>query len=121
MNSPEQDYITFRDALLIAIADEQEPPGLGAVILQDVVNRNDVAHQPTWLQTVGADYERLGYGKIIFDGHDRFLINGAGLEAATLVRRQLAPKSLGKRISEVPRSDWIAIGAFIVSLVALLK
>ncbi|QBM74914.1 hypothetical protein E2E30_03415 [Sphingomonas sp. AAP5] len=117
----DHDYITFREALLIAVADEQEPPGLGAVQLEQVAERHAITYQATWMQMVGPDFERLQYGKMIFDGETRFLIRGAGVEAATLFRRERAPKTIASRIAAVSRSDWIAVCAAIISLIALLK
>jgi hypothetical protein len=117
-----QDYRDFREEVLIAIADEQEPPGLGEVDLFDLCRRRQIPFQETWVHLLPRDLEDLGYGS----DHStmsarRFLINGAGLAAAAEAREVRRPKSAWDKVRSVPRSDWIALGAFIVSVIALLK
>ena len=118
----DHDYLTFRENLLVAMADEQEPPSWGELDLFELCERKRIRAQETWLHLVGRDLEELGYGRDRSTMKNRrFLINGAGIAAATEIRRARRPKSIRERVAEFTRSDWIALGAFVVSLVALFK
>jgi hypothetical protein len=77
---------------------------------------------PTWKETVISDLVAKGYGKDWTTLKTRgFLIGGLGLEQAERIRESRRPKSLLERIRSVPRSDWIALGALLVSLIALFR
>ena len=122
MRIEDTDYIAFRDSVIVALADDQEPPGLGDLDLKDLCARHQIGFHDTWLMTVGADMEQLGWGTDTSTlKQRRFLINGAGLARATEVRRARKPVRLRDRIRNVPRSDWIALSALIVSAIALFK
>ena len=113
----ERDYLTFRDEIIFAIADEQEPPGLAEIDLFSLVQRRKIHHMETWVHLVGKDLERLGYGSDRSTMKNRrFLINGAGLEAATLLRRSKRPQSLGARAADLNWSMW----SVVVAALALL-
>ena len=115
-------YPSFRDSVIVAIADEQDPPGLGQVNLHDLCNRHALACTPTWIEVVGGDMDKLGWGRDVSTLKERkFLINGAGLARAAEVREARKPESVSSKIKRIPRSDWIAIGALVVSLIAVFK
>jgi hypothetical protein len=116
------DYITFRDSVIVALADDQEPPGLGYLDIEDLCKRHGIFAHETWISTVGHDMQSLGWGKADSDLEEhRFLINGGGLARAAEVRQTRKPVSFFDRVRSVPRSDWIAILAFVVSVIALFK
>ena len=118
----EQDYITFRDSVIVALADEQEPPGLGAIELSELCKRHGIPFHDTWIQTVGADMAQLGWGTDRSTLKGRlFQINGSGLARASEVRKARMPLSLHGRIATVTRSEWISMLALLVSAIALFK
>jgi len=81
-------YLEFADKLLVAVADEQEPPGLFPVDLEQLARRHGLSAYPTWLKLVGSDFQGRGLGKVIGDGPGyKFLLNGIGLNTANKVRR----------------------------------
>lgn len=51
----------------------------------------------------------------------RFTMSAEGRRHARELEERFRPRTLRDRIGSVPRSDWIAIGALVVSLIALLK
>ena len=51
----------------------------------------------------------------------RFELNSEGVRKAKEYQELIRPKSLKDRFASVNRSDWIALGAFLVSLIALFK
>lgn len=72
--------------------------------------------------TVSRDMETLGWGKDRSTLKQKsFLINGSGLARAAEIRRARKPVSIVSRVKAVPRSDWIAFLALIVSSIALFK
>ena len=54
-------------------------------------------------------------------GEREFLIDFRGVEFARRVKEQRRPKSMFEKLGQWSRSDWIALGAFIISLFALFK
>ncbi len=51
----------------------------------------------------------------------RFTLNAEGRRHARSLEEKLRPKTLIDKLNSFSRSDWIAIGAFLVSLIALFK
>jgi hypothetical protein len=122
LSQGEQDYLSFRDSVIVALADAQEPPGLGDLEIQDVCSRHSIWTCDTWLMTVGKDMEQLGWGKDTSTMKSRrFLISGAGLARAAEVRKLRQSATFVERCKAVIRKDWIAILALIVSALALLR
>ncbi len=54
-------------------------------------------------------------------GEREFVINESGLARAYEVMELRRPKSIREKLLTVSRSDWIAIAAFVVSVIALFK
>ena len=54
-------------------------------------------------------------------GEREFSIDFRGVEFARRVSEDRRPKSISEKLSQWNRSDWIAFGAFIISIVALVK
>jgi hypothetical protein len=117
------DFAKYIDDMVLALADGQSGTNLVAIDLNVIHHRDFPDTPPTWLQLAAPELTRLGYGDLAWDaGNSRaFLINGAGVIRAAQIREDRRSKSIWEKIKSVPRSDWIAIGAFIVSLIALLK
>jgi hypothetical protein len=103
VNDQGGDYIAFRDSVIVALADDQVPPGLGDLELTDLCRRHGIAFSETWITTVGADMEVLGWGRDRSTLKERrFLINGAGLARAAEVRKARKPVTVRERVRKVP-------------------
>jgi hypothetical protein len=86
-SSEDGGYLEFADKLLVAVADEQEPPGLCPVDLEQLARRHGLSAYPTWLKLVGSDLQGRGLGKTIGAGPGyKFLLNGMGLNTANKIR-----------------------------------
>jgi hypothetical protein len=110
----ERDYLIFRDDILVAIADDQEPPGLVEVDLFEVCQRRNIRFIESWVHLVGKDLEELGFGKDKSTlKNRRFLLNGAGLAKATEIRRARKPKPVLKRVNE---ANWTMWGVVVAAL-----
>ena len=78
---------------------------------------------PTWLEMAPRSMAERGWG---IDGatqgrQGNFWIEGKGLAQAQHLREKYRTKGLKDFFAAFTRSDWISIGAFIVSLFALAK
>ena len=125
-------YLEFADNILVAIADEQEPPGLYPIDIEEVAKRNKIPGHATWLKLVGSDLQGRGLGKVVGEGPGyKFLLNGVGLNTANQVRGNTSwafypssPTSLSSDAdvaAEAP--DWGKRGAILTGvgiLVAIL-
>ncbi len=114
-------YENFCDDMIVAIADAQTGPNLSAVNVDEIYVDKFPECPPTWLQTIIGELVRLGYGSDKSQNERLFLINGAGVRAAEKVRENSKPKTLLARLNSIQRSEWVAIGALIVSCIALFK
>ena len=115
-------YSNFCDDFLLFAADLQTGSQRTAADLHWFMQHKRPDAPPTWAETIVPDLVRQGYGKDWGNLKQRaFMIDGPGLARAEALREQRRPKSVLERLGKVPRSDWIALGAFIVSLVALFK
>ncbi len=86
-SSEDGGYLNFADRILIAIADEQEPPGLSPVGLEEIAKRRGIKAQATWLKLVGSDLQGRGLGRTVGSGPGyKFLLNGVGLNTANKLR-----------------------------------
>ena len=110
----EQDYLWFRDELLVAVADEQEPPGLVEVDLFEIARAKGIRFQESWIHVVGKDWEKLGLGQDRSTlKNRRFLMNGPGLARASEIRRERRPKTIGQRIHG---ANWTMWGVIVAAL-----
>jgi hypothetical protein len=117
-----QDYLDFRDAVLVHLVNDIEPPGIPRVQLSQIATEHGLAFPPSWILALARDYEQSGWGTVhLLNQVEYFEINGAGIARATELRRAQRRKGPLEYIRSVPRSDWIAAGAFIVSIFALFK
>lgn len=114
-------FTSYLDAMLVIIADQQNdqttPVNLISLHLIKFIKC-----PATWAQLAGPEMERRGWGRMHHSFYpEGFLINGAGLAHAHDVRTKLNTSPLMRFFSGFTRSDWIAIGAFAVSVIALIK
>lgn len=117
-----EDYQTYLDDLLVAVADQQSGSEIQSVNLQIIHDKQFRNCPPTWLDTAATEMLRCGYGVDWQDSANRsFRINGAGLKHAQFIRNNRKTKTFFDHVRAIPRSDWIAFVALIVSAIALFK
>ena len=115
-------YIRHIDDVLLAVADRQTGPNLLPVNMDELNHEMFADRPPTWVQTIIAELERRGYGKDFGTMNSRvFMVNGAGLARAAEIRGERSPRNFTAMLKSVTRSDWIAFGAFVVSVIAMFK
>jgi len=74
------------------------------------------------LTDIGRQWQKAGLGTMIEQSdHGRRSVHFSLNDQAVMAVRQMDEQSILGRIKSVNRSDWIAIGAFIVSVIALFK
>ena len=121
MRDQDGDYVAFRDSVIVALADDQEPPGLGTVELSDLCKRHGITFYDSWIMTVGTDIEALGWGTDQSTLKQRlFLINGSGLARAAEIRRERAPKTVIQKLTGDTSQKLINVLNFGVALLALV-
>ncbi|MXO71716.1 hypothetical protein [Alteraurantiacibacter buctensis] len=97
------DYQHFRDTLIVAIADAQSDERVRPVVLYTLCKSLGLAEHHSWINSLPADLESLGYGKNCSTLSDpKFLINGAGLSRAVEIRKARRPLTIRERISSLP-------------------
>ena len=111
----------YLERMLIEIAATQKHKIMPAE-LREIHHEKFAGSPESWLELAIHEMELRGWGK---DGRkvgrSDFFIEGAGLAEVEGFREKYRPKTLFEGLLSMPRSDWIAIGAFVVSVVALLK
>jgi hypothetical protein len=74
------------------------------------------------LTEIGRQWQKAGLGILIEQSeHGRRSVHFSLNDQAIMVVRKLDEQSIFGRLKSVNRSDWIAIGALIVSVIALFK
>jgi len=115
-----ENYTQFCDDFLVAVADEQEPPGLAAIIVSDVCERAGIDAQESWILLVAGDLNRDGFGSTYDTWDDGyFLINGSGLRRADEIRAS-KNRNLVTRFDGANWQKWgaiIAAAALIVYII----
>ncbi|MFW2852601.1 hypothetical protein ACM61V_11830 [Sphingomonas sp. TX0543] len=115
-------YSRYVDDVLLAVADKQIGPNLLPVNV-DELHHELFSDRPTeWVQAIIGDLEGRGYGKDRDIQNSRvFLINGKGLARVAEIREERRPRNILDYLRGFSRSDWIALAAFVVSVIALIK
>jgi hypothetical protein len=71
---------------------------------------------------IGRQWQKAGLGRMIEQSdHGRRSVHFSLNDHAVMAVRQMDERSILGRLKSVNRSDWIAVGAFIVSVIALFK
>ncbi len=122
MKPPKDSYADFCDQFLVACAENQNSDEIEPIEVEAFCAKHFPKAAPTWVQSVTRTLVEMNLGDdwSTHDGHT-FVINGHGILMADKIRHNQRPKSIIDKIRSVPRSDWIALGAFVVSLIALFK
>jgi hypothetical protein len=76
-----------------------------------------------WRTEIAVKLAKDGLGSSRNNGESdqEFFINSDGLIRAKEIEKSKAPKSFFDKVRDIPRSDWISIGAFLVSIIALFN
>ena len=123
--SADYDYLSFRDDILIGVADLQEPPGLFAVEIGRLVEQLGIAAQPSWIMLVAKDLADQGFGRdqSTLKSHT-FLLNGKGLARATELRRERQASGPLETSASIDWTKWgtilAGVGIAVTILVALI-
>ncbi|MBU1252800.1 MAG: hypothetical protein KKE69_00200 [Alphaproteobacteria bacterium] len=119
MDTGFDDYL---DNLILEIADRQT----GSEVVPTNILTIHVLKFPecpqSWAHLAASEMEARGWGKNWSTlGERAFMMNGGGASRAQHIRASRRKKSLREKVASVPRSDWVAIGALLVSALALFK
>lgn len=114
-------YQQFADKLLLGILRNEDNGIRNGSDLELVCKANNLPFDDSWLtKFINESNNHLGSGA----GWDRtysFELNAQGRARAELIRQDIESRTLRGRFKSISRSDWIALGAFVVSLFALFK
>ena len=116
---------TLLENLVLLAASKQSGTDVTPIRLCAEIRRE----QPAWPvvffdQTINdLDSRALGQIRAPQDdpGEREFFIDYRGVQLARQIQERRRPKSLIERARLVPRSDWIALGALVISVIALFK
>ena len=116
---------TLLENLVLLAASKQSGTDVTPIRLCAEIRRE----QPAWPvvffdQTINdLDSRALGQIRAPQDdpGEREFFIDYRGVQFARQIQERRRPKSLIERARLVPRSDWIALGALVISVIALFK
>ena len=112
-------FLEFQERLLIGLLEDEEKRGEhGSDMLQVCVD-NNLPLNEDWLVRFINENRIRGSGTVIEDYYG-FSLNVNGLSAAQKYRTDRAPKTLWQKIKSIPRSDWIATGALLISLITAI-
>ncbi|CAA9510844.1 MAG: hypothetical protein AVDCRST_MAG62-515 [uncultured Sphingomonas sp.] len=110
----------FSDAIMVGILNDEERSSGDQSDLMQVCRREGIPAREDWIVRFINESRALGSGLAVGE-HYSASLNANGRSYAGQLRLARQPKSIGQRLRDVPRSDWIALGALIVSLVALFR
>ena len=117
-----QDFHTVSDDLLIALAGWTNSIERNWVDVDECMRAHRMPFlAPTELEAILDGYVAEGFGSISKADKDEFefLISMKGLREAKAKAKARQPLSMEERLRQMSRSDWIALGALITSIVAL--
>jgi hypothetical protein len=111
----------LEDQLFLAML-EMSRAGAGREFDLSAVCRDlGIEAEPTELIAFTSDNEALRGSRNLTMASIRFTLNAEGRRHALALEQRFRPKTLKDRVIAIPRSDWIALGALTISLIALLK
>lgn len=116
------DFDSYLDLMIVRIADEQTSPQIELADVLSLHGRHFKECPPTWAQLANREMQDRGWGREhVGTMRGGFIINGAGIARAHKVRAELKKGKVGRFLSGFTRSDWIAIAAFTVSVIAVVR
>jgi hypothetical protein len=93
--SMENNFVSFADQVLIALADQNSPGRASPPDLRELCERSGIPYQDTWLMEQPRYLEQQGYGSAESTMKSwRFRIRGAGLARAVMLRRAMEAAAL---------------------------
>jgi hypothetical protein len=114
-------YGDFENRLFIGLYhDEQNGANLGSK-LADVCKTEGLPIEEHYQQRFVDQNQEFGDSSGFSGGHLCFALNDLGRNRAKQLISQNESRTLKGRIKSVNRSDWIAVGAFIVSIIGLFN
>ena len=113
-------YEAFCEDVLLAISESPDVGSQNGVDLAQLLERNDVSYQPEWLNVVGPDLQRSGFGSCytLLSGGGLFKLNGAGFNRVGQLKSAQTVKG---KLRAISRSDWISFIALVVSVITFFK
>ncbi|UIP05857.1 hypothetical protein LY632_09065 [Erythrobacter sp. SDW2] len=121
----EPDFNKFLDDLIVESAKRQTGVNIEAIDFFDLCEDVHPGFAPTWRDMAIGRLDELGWARFKpysdAPGRRALKITHAGIARASEVRLQRRKPTAWERIKAIPRSDWIALLALIVSAIALLK
>lgn len=113
--------IDLEDKLFLAML-EQARRGAGSEFdLVALCASLGIHAEPSELIAFTSDNDGLRGSRSLTTKSIRFTMNAEGRRHARALEDSLRPKTLRDRLRAIPRSDWIALGALGISLIALFK
>jgi len=109
----------WSDTLLVRVLESEEATGNPEVDLKSLCLKFELLADDKWLSRFLKEQATFGQGAT--SGGYSFALDLNGRYLANNIREKRASKTLLGRLKSVSRSDWIALGAFIISLIALFK
>jgi hypothetical protein len=121
MSVSDHDYLKFRDDVIVALADDVEPPGLATLRLIDLCERHKIPFQETWIMLLPTDLEESGYA-VDYSTHDGMAvqITGKGVARATQLRRAKEPADWIDRVHGLNWSTWGGIAGVVGVIIAII-
>tara|TARA_B100000929_G_C15308145_1_gene352821 strand:+ start:242 stop:589 length:348 start_codon:yes stop_codon:yes gene_type:complete len=112
------DYADIRNDVIKAIGSFAREGGTSINDLERFMQEHKISCPPGWADKIGHDLAKSDLGNAYFSDRVTFNPSGAIIATADELR---AKETLVGKLQSINRSDWIALGAFFVSIFALFK
>ena len=116
---------TLLENLVLLAASKQSGTDVTPIRLCAEIRREQPAWPVVFFDQAINDLDSRALGQIRAPqddpGEREFFIDYRGVQLARQIQERRRPKSLIERARLVPRSDWIALGALVISVIALFK
>ena len=116
---------TLLENLVMLAASKQSGTDVTPIRLCAEIRREQPAWPDVFVDQTINDLDSRALGQIRAPqddpGEREFFIDYRGIQFARQIQERRRPKSFIERARLVPRSDWIALGALVISVVALIK
>ena len=113
------DYAKVRDEVILALGDAARDGNKAIQDLDKFLDHKEISCPESWPAKIAHDLSKQGLGNAFFSPKQvSFHPSGACIAAADEIREN---RTLTGKLRRVGRSDWIALAAFVVSIIALFK
>lgn len=112
-------YLDFEKRLFVALLKLQEEGETESVDLQNVCSQNGLPKNENWLVKFLNENNKFGSGNGFTD-IVYFSLNREGRIHAEAIRAEVQSKTMKGRLASITRSDWIAFGALVVSVLGVV-